>query len=62
MSEALTADEVIAHLGLKPHPDGGWYRETFRDERGHAGRAHSTAILYLAEGRRSGALAPRGRG
>ena len=47
MSEALTADEVITHLGLKPHPEGGWYRETFRDERGHAGRAHSTAILYL---------------
>jgi hypothetical protein len=45
MSEALTADEVITHLGLKPHPEGGWYRETFRDERGHAGRAHSTAIL-----------------
>jgi Cupin superfamily (DUF985) len=47
MSKALTADEVITHLGLKPHPEGGWYRETFRDERGHAGRAHSTAILYL---------------
>ena len=47
MSEALTADEVITHLRLKPHPEGGWYRETFRDERGHAERAHSTAILYL---------------
>jgi len=47
MSEALTADEVIAHLKLKPRPEGGWYRETFRDERGHAGHAHSTAILYL---------------
>src|SRR6188472_3880810 len=47
MSEALTPDEVITHLGLKPHPEGGWHRETFRDERGRAGRAHSTAILYL---------------
>ncbi|HZP09819.1 cupin domain-containing protein [Methyloceanibacter sp.] len=47
MSEALSADEVIAHLGLKPHPEGGWYRETFRDARGHGGRAHSTAILFL---------------
>ena len=47
MSEALTADEVIAHLGLKPHPEGCWFRETFRDEPGHKGRAHSTAILYL---------------
>jgi uncharacterized protein len=46
MSEPLTADEVIEHK-LKPHPEGGWYRETFRDAEGHAGRAHSTAILYL---------------
>ena len=44
MSEALTADEVIAHLALKPHPEGGWFRETFRDEPGHS---HSTAILFL---------------
>jgi predicted cupin superfamily sugar epimerase len=43
----LTADAVIAHLKLEPHPEGGWYRETFRDEPGHQGRAHSTAILFL---------------
>ena len=43
----LTADEVIAHLKLEPHPEGGYFRETFRDEPGHKGRAHSTAILYL---------------
>ena len=43
----LTADEIIAHLKLKPHPEGGYFRETFRDEPGHKGRAHSTAILYL---------------
>ena len=47
MSAPLTADEVIAQLGLKPHPEGGYYRETFRDDKGHQGRAHSTAILYL---------------
>ena len=47
MSATRTADEVIAQLGLKPHPEGGHYRETFRDEGGHKGRAHSTAILYL---------------
>jgi len=46
-AEALTADEIIAHLGLKPHPEGGYFKETFRDEPGHEGRAHSTAILYL---------------
>ena len=41
------ADSVIAALQLKPHPEGGYYRETFRDAGGHGGRAHSTAILYL---------------
>jgi hypothetical protein len=46
-AEPLTADEIIAHLGLKPHPEGGYFKETFRDEPGHKGRAHSTAILYL---------------
>ena len=45
--EARTADEVIAQLKLKPHPEGGYFRETFRDEGGHQGRAHSTAILFL---------------
>jgi predicted cupin superfamily sugar epimerase len=46
-AEPLTADEIIAHLGLKPHPEGGYFKETFRDAEGHKGRAHSTAILYL---------------
>jgi predicted cupin superfamily sugar epimerase len=41
------AEDIIAHLGLERHPEGGWYRETFRDERGHQGRPHSTAILFL---------------
>ena len=43
----ITADEIIAHLNLGPHPEGGYFRETFRDEPGHKGRSHSTAILYL---------------
>ena len=47
MTEHLTADEIIAHLKLGPHPEGGYFRETFRDEPGHKGRSHSTAILYL---------------
>ena len=42
-----TADEVIAHLKLQPHPEGGWFRETFRDETGPENRGHSTAILFL---------------
>lgn len=46
----LEASEVIAQLGLARHPEGGWYRETFRDEAVDAGgRARSTAIYYLLE-------------
>jgi uncharacterized protein len=44
----LSADEVIRELSLAPHPEGGFFRETFRDEaRAGAGRAASTAIYYL---------------
>ena len=34
------ADEVIEALGLEPHPEGGWFRETWREPA-------STAIYYL---------------
>lgn len=45
-----TARAVIERLGLKPHPEGGHYRETFRDPRTDAdGRAVSTAILFLLD-------------
>jgi predicted cupin superfamily sugar epimerase len=43
----LAADEVIRLLGLKPHPEGGHFAETFRDEEDRSGRAHSTAIYFL---------------
>jgi uncharacterized protein len=46
MSE-LSAADVICLLGLKPHPEGGHFRETFRDERADGGRAASTAIYFL---------------
>jgi len=42
------ADDLIARLGLKAHPEGGHFRETFRGGRdSNAGRAHSTAIYFL---------------
>lgn len=49
------ASDIIARLELKPHPEGGHYRETFRDARTDArGRACSTAIYFLlARGERS---------
>lgn len=50
----FTAAEVIEWLDLAPHPEGGHYRETFRDERAVEGRAASTTIYYLlAEGEAS---------
>ena len=42
MSEA---DRLIELLDLKPHPEGGHFRETFRD--GNVGRSYSTAIYFL---------------
>jgi uncharacterized protein len=55
MIEALSAADIITRLDLKPHPEGGHYRETFRDARTDAGgRSHSTAIYFLlARGERS---------
>jgi uncharacterized protein len=52
---ALTAQDIIRMLGLKPHPEGGHFRETFRDRaRAADGRAASTAAYYLlARGERS---------
>lgn len=45
----MTAAEVIALLELAPHPEGGWYRQTFRDTTGPEGRGASTAIYFLLE-------------
>ena len=55
MAELSTASDIIAQLDLKPHPEGGHYRETFRDTRlDGSGRARSTAIFFLlARGERS---------
>lgn len=51
---SLSASDVIRRLKLKPHPEGGHFRETFRDPRQIDGRAASTAILFLlARGERS---------
>lgn len=43
------AREIIDTLGLQPHPEGGWYAETWRAEALDGGRASGTAIYYLLE-------------
>ena len=46
-SGSPTADEVIRLLQLEAHPEGGYYRETFRDSKSAEGRSVSTAIYFL---------------
>lgn len=43
----MTAGEVVRLLALEPHPEGGFYRETFRAPAEPGRRAASTAIYYL---------------
>lgn len=51
MTQAFSAAELIAHLQLQPHPEGGHYRETYRStlklDTPRGARAASTAILFL---------------
>jgi hypothetical protein len=43
-----SAAEIIRLLGLQPHPEGGYFRETFRDPlRNEGGRPVSTLIYFL---------------
>ena len=42
----MTLDDVIRTLDLRPHPEGGHYRETFRDPAHQGGRSVGTAIYY----------------
>jgi len=43
------AQALIARHGLQPHPEGGWYRETWRAETEPGARSAGTAILFLLE-------------
>ena len=43
----MDADDVIERLKLQPHPEGGHFRETFRDPVEVKGRSVGTAIYYL---------------
>ncbi|AHF85875.1 cupin [Rhizobium leguminosarum bv. trifolii WSM1689] len=49
----MSPEDIIRELGMEPHPEGGWYAQTFRDTAGGE-RGHSTAIYYLlTRGQRS---------
>jgi predicted cupin superfamily sugar epimerase len=47
MKSDFSTSDLIRLLDLKPHPEGGHYRETFRDSRSGEERAVSTAIYFL---------------
>jgi len=42
-----SAEMLIKQLELAPHPEGGWFRETWRGPLGAADRASGTAIIFL---------------
>lgn len=44
----MTAQEIIEKLNLAPHPEGGYYRQTWVDETAE-GRPHGTCIYFLLE-------------
>ena len=43
----MRADELIAALNLQPHPEGGWYRETWRADANEGERAAASAVYYV---------------
>ena len=45
----MDAQAIIDKLGLKPHPEGGHYVETYRDEKTVDGRSVGTAIYFLLQ-------------
>jgi uncharacterized protein len=47
MQADYSVSDLIRLLDLKPHPEGGHYRETSRDSPSVKGRAASTAIYFL---------------
>ena len=43
----MNADQIIKFLQLKPHPEGGWYKQTWKSEDTLSGRASGTSIYFL---------------
>ncbi len=49
MSHESNAGALIEQLDLQPHPEGGWYKETWKGPAREDGRAGGTAILFLLQ-------------
>lgn len=46
----MNSKGIIEKLGLEPHPEGGYYKRTYRNMLGDEDRASASAIYYLIEG------------
>jgi uncharacterized protein len=46
MEAGMSAEDIIRKLELQPHPEGGWYRQTWVGPE-VGGRSSGTAILFL---------------
>ncbi|HVA32754.1 MAG TPA: cupin domain-containing protein [Candidatus Baltobacteraceae bacterium] len=44
---SVRAEAIIQALGLAPHPEGGFFAETYRSQRAIDGRSIATAIYFL---------------
>lgn len=49
MTHPPTTHPLVATLDLAPHPEGGWYRETWREPAADGKRGLATAILFLLD-------------
>ncbi|WP_119677556.1 cupin domain-containing protein [Indioceanicola profundi] len=49
MYGSLTPRQIIDLLGMRPHPEGGHYVETYRHAPPDGGRGASTAIYFLLQ-------------
>lgn len=49
----MSPEEIIKALGLRPHPEGGHYRETWRHDNGEARGAGTSIYFLLRAGERS---------
>lgn len=45
----MTSKQISEELKMQPHPEGGHFVETYRDEAGETSRGNSTAIYFLLE-------------
>ena len=47
-TDSISAEALIEQLGLQPHPEGGYFKETYRTQpESNGARSAGTAIFFL---------------